>query len=229
MKGKFLMSKKSKTVVQPVYNPSAALSVNGKVKSSAKSTKNGANANYNMSEFEEAGYNYANEALYNNLDNINVFSDETVKNLNKQLQAYMNQGAKDINETYTPMIRDMQNDVARRFGNTDNSVFMDNLKDIESKRADAISDLAQSTEAKRSEITDDELSRRYNYLNFLNNYQNQIYANMLSMLKLNNDFLNTNNSHLNGRQTSSSGSSSSGVNYVADAAKLAAQIVPLFL
>lgn len=222
------MSKKSKTSVQPVYNPSASISINGNTVASAKSTKNGANMSYSMSPYEEAGYNYANKTIYDNLQNVNTFSDDTMKNLDNQVKAYLNQGVQTINSTYTPMIRNMQNDVARRFGNTNNSVFMDNLRDIEGQRAAAISDLAQDVNAKRSDIVNDELSRRYDYLNYLNNYQNQIYANMLSMLALNNDLLNTNNSHLNGRSASSS-NSSSGRNYLSDAAKLAAQVIPLFL
>lgn len=216
------MSKKSKTKTQPVYNPSSTITVNGQVKSNASSTGNGANASYNMNPYEEASYNYANQSFYKNLPNINVFSDDTIKNLNNEVNAYLKQGAKAINSTYMPMIRDMQNDIARRFGNTNNSVFMDNLNDIETKRAAAISDLAQNTAAKRSELINNELSNRYNYLNFLNDYQNQVYANMLSTLALNNDFLNTNNSHLNGRTPS--GTSSSGNNYLRDAANIAATI-----
>lgn len=222
------MSKKSKSAAQPVYNPSASISVNGNTVANAKSTKNGATMSYTMSPYEEAGYNYANKAIYDNLQNVNTFSDDTMKNLDNQVKAYLNQGVQTINSTYTPMIRNMQNDVARRFGNTNNSVFMDNLRDIESQRAAAISDLAQDVTVKHSDIVNDELSRRYDYLNYLNNYQNQIYANMLSMLALNNDLLNTNNSHLNGRSASNN-SSSSGRNYLADAAKLAAQVASLFV
>lgn len=215
------MSKKSKTKTQPVYNPSSTFTVNGQVKSSASSSVNGANASYNMNPYEEASYNYANQAFYNNLPNVNIFSDETVKNLNNEVNAYLNQGVNTINSTYTPMIREMQNDVARRFGNTNNSVFMDNLNDIENKRAAAISDLAQNVGAKRSELINNELSNRYNYLNFLNDYQNQVYANMLSTLALNNDYMNTNNSHLNGRVSSSSSGNN---NYLRDALNIAGTI-----
>lgn len=216
------MSKKSKVQVQPVYNPSAALTVNGQVKSSASSTRKGANASYNMNPYEELAYNYANQALYQNLPNVNVFSDNVVRNLNNEVNAYLNRGVNDINSTYTPMIRQMQNDVARRFGNTNNSVFMDNLGDIESKRALAISELAQNVAAKRSELVNNELNNRYDYLNFLNDYQNQVYANMLSTLSLNNQFLNTNNSHLNGRSAANSTSSSN--NFMNTALNLASNL-----
>lgn len=218
------MSKKSKSKPK-VYNPSSTISINGNVKSSATSTKNGANVTYNMDPYEQAAYNFAGKSFYDNLGNINVFSDDTIKSLNNQVNAYLNQGLNTLNNTYTPMIREMQNDVARRFGNTSNSVFMDNLNDIEANRALAMSDLAQDVMNRRDELINNELSNRYNYLNFLNNYQNQVYSNMLQTLAMNNDFLNTNNSHLNGRSSSSSSSSN---NTLGDVLNLASKAMGFF-
>ncbi len=222
------MSKKSKSKPK-VYNPSAAITVNGNVKSSATSTKNGANVTYNMDPYEQAAYDYAGKSFYDNLGKINVFSNDTIKSLNDQVGAYLNQGLDVVNNTYTPMIRDMQNDIARRFGNTSNSMFMDNLNDIESKRAAAMSDLAQDVMAKRNELINNELSNRYNYLNFLNNYQNQVYSNMLQTLGVTNNLLNTNNSHLNNR-TSSSNSSSGNTfsNTLGDVLNLASKTMGFF-
>lgn len=201
------MSKKSKNKPK-IYDLSSSITVNGQTKSSATSTKNGVKSSYNMDPYEQAAYNFAQKSFYENIPNVNVFSDETVKNLNNQVNAYLNQGINTIQNTYTPMIREMQNDVARRFGNVNNSIFMDNLNDIETKRASAISDLAQNVEAKRSELVNNELANRYDYLNFLNGYQNQVYNNMLSMLGLNNNMLNTSNSHLNKNSASNNNSSS---------------------
>ncbi len=219
------MSKKSKAPERVVYNPSSSITVNGQLKSSAKSTQNGANATYNMNPYEQAAYEYANKAFFENLPNINIFSDDTQKALSEQVKAYLNQGINTINSTYTPILRNMQNDIARRFGNTDNSIFMDNLRDIESKRADAISDLAQSTTVKRDELINNELSNRYDYLSFLNNYQNQVYANMLSTLGLSTDLLNTNNNHLNGTNTAQTSSNKSPLG---DVVKLTSQILGIF-
>ena len=168
MKGKFFMSKKTKNKPK-IYDLSSSITVNGQNKSSASSTKNGVKSSYNMDPYEQAAYNFAQKSFYENMPNVNVFFDETVKNLNNQVNAYLNQGINTIQNTYTPMIREMQNDVARRFGNVNNSIFMDNLNDIESKRAGAISDLAQNVEAKRNELVNNELANRYDYINFLNN------------------------------------------------------------
>jgi len=203
------MSKKTKNKPK-IYDLSSSITVNGQNKSSASSTKNGVKSSYNMDPYEQAAYNFAQKSFYENMPNVNVFSDETVKNLNNQVNAYLNQGINTIQNTYTPVIREMQNDIARRFGNVNNSIFMDNLNDIESKRAGAISDLAQNVEAKRNELVNNELANRYDYLNFLNGYQNQVYNNMLSMLGLNNNMLNTSNSHLN-KNTASNNNSSNGL------------------
>jgi len=218
------MSKKSKSKPK-IYNPSAAITVNGNVKSSATSTKKGANVSYNMDPYEQAAYDFAGKSFYENLGDINVFSDDTVNSLNNQVNAYLNQGLNMLNNTYTPMIRDMQNDIARRFGNTSNSIFMDNLNDIEAQRALAMSDLAQDVLNRRDELINNELSNRYDYLNFLNNYQNQVYSNMLQTLAMNNNFLNTNNSHLNGRTSSNSSSSN---NTLGDVLNLASKAIGIF-
>ena len=218
------MSKKSKKK-QTIYNPSASITVNGNSKASSTSTKNGANVSYNMDPYEKAAYDYAGKSFYNNMKGVNVFSDDTIKSLNDQVNAYLNQGLNIVNNTYTPMIREMQNELARRFGNTNNSMFMDNLNDIEAKRADAMSDLAENVMAKRNELINNELSNRYDYLNFLNDYQNQVYSNMLQTLALNNDFLNTNNSHLNGRNSSSNSSQS---NPLGDILKVTSQVMGKF-
>ncbi len=221
------MSKKSKTSTK-VYDPSSSIKVNGKLKTSAKSTKNGASVSYNMDPYEQAAYSFAQQSFYENMPNINVFSDDTIKNLNNQVNAYLNRGINTIQNTYTPMIREMQNDVARRFGNVNNSVFMDNLNDIESQRANAISDLAQNIEAKRSELVNNELSNRYDYLSFLNDYQNQVYNNMLSMLALNNDFLNTNNNHLNNKQNNNNNNNNGVFNTLNNALGLVNSGIGLF-
>ena len=80
------------------------------------------------------------------------------------------------------MLNNLKNDVASRFGNFDNSVFMDNLNAIEANRTDAISNLAQDITAKRSELINNELAQRYTYLNFLQDIQNQTNSNILNFV-----------------------------------------------
>jgi hypothetical protein len=122
--------------------------------------------------------------MMNNLQNINVFSEGTQKQLQDQLGAYTNQGLNYINNFYTPMLNDLKNDIARRFGNFDNAVFMNNLNGIESKRADSMSAFSQDIMAKQNELYNDELARRYNYINLLIGLQGDMDSKIMSYLGL---------------------------------------------
>lgn len=159
-------------------------SVNGNeiVKTKVRGGKT--STNMNLSDEEQALLNYTNQNLLNGLENINVFSDNVQKNIKDQVKAYTNQGIKTINQTYKPMFRELRNDIASRFGNLDNSVFMDNLNSIESNRADAIENLTQNILAKQAELYDQEMNYRYNYLNQLSSVNQNINSNILNYLQL---------------------------------------------
>lgn len=173
--GKFSKSKSPQIV-------GGNISINGQSKANTNYQNGQLVTNYNMSPLEEQTLNYTQSKILNNLENINVFSPKTMDNIYKELNAYKLQGMNDINETYTPIIQELQENIASRFGNLDNSVFMDNLNSIESKRADAISDLATNLQSKQSSLINNELSNRYNYLNYLSNLQNSINNNMLNTI-----------------------------------------------
>ncbi len=169
---KMSKSKKSTTV--------SRTNINGSPKLTTVTDKYGnQTTNYNMSEWEKLAYDYAEKEFANNLKNINVFSKDTLESLNNQIEAYKQSGIKKIEEIYTPMLKDLQNNIAQRFGNLDNSIFLDKLSEIEGKRADSISALTQDITAKENELVSDELAKRYNYLSFLNGYQNQVLSNAL--------------------------------------------------
>ena len=125
------------------------------------------------SDIEKGIYDTAQQELLASLPKINVFSQATQNDINSQLEAYKNKGMQTINDTYNPLLENLKTDIASRFGNLNNSVFFDNLNSIEKNRANAISDLAQDIEAQRSDLFNNELSKRYNYLNFMNDLQNQ--------------------------------------------------------
>lgn len=172
------MSKVS-SVDYPTYT-SGQVSVNNKPVASASLVNGTVSSNYNMSDGEKAIYDYAQSTLANILPQVNTFLPETLNSLQSQIDAYTTQGTKTINNIYSPMIKNLQNDIASRFGNFDNSMFMDNLNSIESKRGDAVSAFAQDIMAKNSELVNNELNNRYNYINLLNTMQNQPLQNALS-------------------------------------------------
>lgn len=170
------MGKSSK---YPSYS-TGTVNVNGQTKATTYKKGNNVITNYNMSDAEKQAYDYAQNSFANTLPSVNVFDESTQKNLQSQLDAYTLQGQKIINNVYTPMLNDLKTDIASRFGNLDNSVFMDNLSSIEQNRADAVNNLAQDVTAKRSELINNELSQRYSYLSFLQDIQNQTNSNILS-------------------------------------------------
>lgn len=180
------------------------IKVNGQTKASTYKSGNNIITNYKMSDAEKKAYDYAQNSFADGLSSVNVFDDDTRKNLQSQLDAYTLQGQKMVNSIYTPMLNDLKTDIASRFGNFDNSVFMDSLNAIESNRADAISNLAQDITAKRSELINDELSQRYTYLNFLQDIQNQTNSNILNYASASQANSNSGNS-FNASKKSSSG------------------------
>lgn len=174
------MGKTSSTPVQKYAN--GVVSVNGENKASQKKVGKTVYSNYNMSDAEKQIYDYSQNSFLQNLPNINVFSENTQKNLQDQLNAYTQTGLNTIQNYYNPMLSNLKTDIASRFGNFDNSVFLDKLNSIEANRANAMSDFAQDVTAKRNELINDELANRYKYLNFLNGIQNQYNSNILGYL-----------------------------------------------
>ena len=172
------MGKSSK---YPSYS-GGTISINGENKATTTQQGNNIVSNYNMSDAEKNIYNYAQNSLASSLPSVNVFDENTQKNLQSQLDAYTLNGQKLINNIYTPMIDDLKTDIASRFGNFDNSIFMDNLNSIESNRAESINNLAQDVLAKRDELVSNELSQRYTYLGFLQDLQNNINSNILNYI-----------------------------------------------
>lgn len=167
------MGKKSKSSYT-----NTAVRINGQTKASTYKKGKTIYTDYNMSPDEKAAYDYAQKSFADNIQNVNVFSTATQNQINNQLAAYKNKGVDTINSVYTPMIENLKSDIASRFGNYDNTSFLKDLKSIESSRAGAVSSLAQDLLIKENELVNDELSRRYNYLSFLNGVINQPMNNM---------------------------------------------------
>lgn len=140
--------------------------------------------NYNLSDTEKSLLDYTNNNLLSGLENINVFSDETKQSIQNQLDAYKTLGINTINDTYTPMFRELKSDIASRFGNFDNSIFMDNLNEIEKNRTQALEDLTLEIINKQSELYQTELENRYNYLDQLTSANQNVYSNILNFLQL---------------------------------------------
>jgi len=172
----------SKTTTYSVPYANGSYSINGEEKATTQNVGGTIKGNYKMNEYEKALYDYVQKALLQNVPNVNVFSADTLKNIENQLSAYQNQGQQAINSMYAPLLNNLKNDIASRFGNFDNSMFLDNLSNIENSRSNAIAQLAENLLAKRNELVNDELSNRYNFINLLNAIQNQSNSNAMNAI-----------------------------------------------
>lgn len=174
-----------KTSSVSVATPSFAggsVSLNGNKKATVSRDSNGINSNYDMDIYERQVYDYARKNLAQNLPNLNVFDNDTKNDIKAQVEAYKQKAMQSLNEMYQPMLKNLTNNVASRFGNTDNSAFLDGLNSLENYRAGALASIAQDTQAKQSELFKNELSNRYNYINLLNSLVNGANSNALSYL-----------------------------------------------
>lgn len=139
-------------------------------------------ANYNMGQNESAIYNYALSTLANILPQVNTFSTDTINSMQSEIDAYKNSGINAINQIYNPMIASLENNIASRFGNLDNSIFGNNLNTIESQRSNAVSSFAQDIMAKQSELQSNELTKRYALVDLLSGLANNTYNNALNAI-----------------------------------------------
>lgn len=170
-----------KSTKNPSYS-TGSVTVNGQQKASVGMNGNTVNASYNMNDTEKKIYDYAQNSFLESLPNVNIFSDQTLQNLQNQVNAYTQKGIKTLNNIYDPMLSNLKTDIASRFGNFDNSSFLDSLNNIESNRADAVSALTQDIMSQQNSLINDELSRRYNYLNLLSGIQSNADASAMNYI-----------------------------------------------
>lgn len=170
------MGKKSK---YPGYS-TGNIVVNGNTVASTTKNKNGITSSYNMSDNEKDIYNNIQKGLSSSLSGLFDITDEKQQLWNNELDAYKKQGIEQINSIYTPMETNLKNDIASRFGNFDNSIFMDNLTTITNNKAKAVSDLSDSLLMKQDELYSTEMANRMNYITLLSNLNTIMNNNILS-------------------------------------------------
>lgn len=172
------MGKKSK---YPEYS-TGTISVNGKTVASTTRDKNNniVGSNYNMTDTEKKIYDSIQNNLYSSISGLFDITDANKKSWNNQLNALKNKGIQQINDIYTPMETNLKNDIANRFGNLDNSVFLDNLNSITDKKSQAISDLSNTLLSAEDELYSNEISNRISSISFLNNLNSAMNNNILN-------------------------------------------------
>lgn len=204
------MGKKSK---YPEYS-TGTITVNGKNVSTTQRDKNNnvVSSNYNMSSAEKKIYDSIQSGLNTSLNNLFTISDSQKKEWNNQLNAIKNQGIEEIESIYTPMETDLKNDIASRFGNYDNSIFLDNLNEITDKKAKAVADLSDSILSTQNDLYSEELKNRINTITLLNNLNSAMNNNILNFTSAAGSNANSGNSYNNAAYNANNASSGSWIN-----------------
>lgn len=197
------MSKKSK---KPSYS-TGIVTVNGRTVATSKKTKEGIESSYNMTDAEKAIYDGIQSNLSSSLAGLYEISDEKQKQWKKEMDTYKKTGIEEINNIYTPMINDLRDNIATRFGNLDNSVFMDNLNTITNKQAKAVSEFSDDLIMKERELYTEEISNRLNYISLLSGLNEAMDSSMMNYMQMSNANSSSGNSY---NQANASGGSSFG-------------------
>src|SRR5574344_183971 len=182
----------------PAYS-SGSISVNGQTKATAQRDSKGnlVSSNYNMSDSEKNIYNSVQDNLYSSLGNLFTITDSDKQAWNSQLNAMKSKGLQTIDETYTPMETNLKNDIASRFGNYDNSVFLNNLNTITNKKAQAYADLSNNLLTEQNNLYSEELQNRINTITLLSNLNTALNDNILNYTNMANSNAESGNSYNN--------------------------------
>ncbi|MBP3820892.1 hypothetical protein J6G99_04525 [bacterium] len=170
-----------KTSKYPAYS-SGSVQLNGRTVSTAQKVGNDVRTNYNMDNDEKEIFSNIKSGMNNTLKNFNNISDSQRTQWGEQLNALKAQGIEQLNDIYNPMQENLKNDIASRFGNFDNSVFMDNLNNIMNKKSKAIADLSNDIMSVQNNLYTQELNNRMNTISFLSGLNTDLNNNMLNYM-----------------------------------------------
>lgn len=212
------MGKSSK---YPKYS-TGNVTVNGRTVASVEKGKNGAiNSNYNMTTAEKNLYDNLQKNLGSSVQNLFKITAADKKAWNQQLNAYKQQGINEINNIYTPMETNLKNDIASRFGNLDNSIFLDKLKNITDNKAKAVSDLSNNLALQQNQLYTKELQNRMNYISLLSGLRTAMDNKMFSYINQARENTESGNNYNSRSYQANSGNFGFGANQMLSAASMA--------
>lgn len=184
----------SKTTKYPSYS-GGTVSINGYNVANTSKSDNSVDSNYNMDKTQKKIYNSIQNNMAGVLDNLLTISDPQRQEWNNQLSALKNVGLSNIDSIYTPLQNNLKNDIASRFGNLDNSVFLDKLNTITGNKSQAVADLSNNLAIMQNDLYNQEIQNRINILSLLDSLNNSIHGNILSYLGLANQNANSGNQY----------------------------------
>lgn len=177
------MSKKTKQPSYPSYS-GGAVTINGRNLASVNKANNKVYSDYNMTNAEKTMYDSLQNNMAASMKNLFSISDTERKQWQNQLDAMKQQGTQIINDIYKPMETNLKNDISSRFGNLDNSIFMNGLNNITNKKAYAVSNLANNLALKQSDLYTQEIQNRMNLLNMMNNINSSLNNQIMQYMNI---------------------------------------------
>ncbi len=187
------MGKSSK---YPSYS-GGKVNINGTNVSKTSRSGNSVNSDYTMNSNEKKIYNSVQNNMANVLQDLFTISAPERTEWQNQLSAMKNVGIQKINDIFNPLQISLKNDVASRFGNLDNSVFLDRLSSITDSKSKAVADLSNNLALAQNDLYNQEIQNRLNLLALLDGLNNSINNNILSYLGLANQNSNSGNQYNN--------------------------------
>lgn len=185
------MGKKSK---YPAYSGGSVV-VNGKTKAYTQRIGNDVVSKYYMSDAEQKIQDSILDNMDSSLENLFNITSPQRHEWQNTLDAMKREGISNINDIYTPMENNLKNDIAMRFGNLDNSTFLNNLKKITDNKSKAVAQLGNDLALMQDDLYTNELQNRINTLNFLDGFNTSFNNNMLNYMGLANQNSSSGNSY----------------------------------
>ena len=171
----------------------------------------GNSANAGTTDYESQVYNDAMGALADILPSINTIDATTKNAINSEIEAYMQSGINNINNEYNSDLSDLQDNSASRFGNLDNSMFLDGLGNLQNERASAVGDFANQVQSKESDLVSNALEKNYSYVDLLTQIINDYYNNANTLSKTYSNLKTPTQSSSSSSNNSSAGLSNSDI------------------
>ena len=159
---------------------------------------------------------------------INTFSPELNLEFKNIADSKKQSALNNFNEMYEPTARKSREDYFARLGTLDSTAYLDRYNALEKTKQDAYADIANDYVANLDELKNNELARRYSYLEFLQNglnnleKQNSNYINTINALS--SSYTENYNNYLNRLYNSSQNSNNS----FGDWAKIAGTITGIW-
>ena len=144
---------------------------------------------------------------------LNVFLPELTTQFENIATAKKKAALDSFESIYEPTVRKSREDYFSRLGTLDSTAYLDRYNDLEKTKQQAYKDIANDYVANLDELKNDELTRRYNYLSYLqsglNDINNQSNNYISSVSNLSSNYTNSYNNYLNKYYNAQSNSGSS--------------------